>query len=75
MADKNPPSSGRGAKTASASRDPQRSQAHKEVFDQWLEQRLHQIFDNVVAEELPQDLMQLLERMRAQNPGKEKDKK
>jgi hypothetical protein len=65
MADNND-SNGKGRiKSSPASR--LQPAPHKQVFDRWLEGRLHQMFDSVVGEELPPDLLTLLERMRAQN--------
>jgi hypothetical protein len=46
--------------------------SHKEAFEHWLEERLHQIFDTVTNEKVPDDLVRLIEQLKDKETAKGK---
>jgi len=38
-------------------------------FDRWLERQLHRLYDDVLAEELPKELAELLNRFESRSDG------
>jgi len=66
---KKPEGAGQGA--LGGSKDMQAQSAPQDGFNMWLERKLHQMFDDVAAEPLPDNLRKLL----AEIEEKEKTKK
>jgi len=59
---------GRTGSGSANDRVPQSS--HKEAFENWLEGRLHQIFDTVASEQVPDDLVRLLQQLKEKEESK-----
>jgi hypothetical protein len=63
------PPPGMGASSGGASGGPEGAGRVDQAFDLWLHRSLHQLYDRVAAEPLPEELLKLIEEDRARRGG------